>query len=147
MIGDEKQVKDYFSVSFRIFGDNLDPHLITGLLEIEPDIIHEKGDPRTLKAKGGKILHCSSYNYGLWCVKSKLDKHSRIQEHIGGILKLIASKKEILAELSNNGYKMDFFCGYFFAEADQPGISIDYETLQKIGELGINLGIDLYATL
>ena len=141
----ETQYADYFSVSFRIGGDDLDPNIITSLLEIEPDQAHKKGDPKTLKTKKGEIHNYTPYNSGLWCYTSKLDKYSRIQDHIESVLELITPKKEVLSQFRIKGYRMDFFCGHFFAGAPQPGIFIAGDVLKKLGDLGIDLDIDLYA--
>jgi len=139
-----KESSDYFSVSFRIMGDDLDPTIITTLLGIEPDHKHKKGDSNTGKAKSGKIIYYSPYSSGMWAIKSKLDKHSRIQEHIESILEQLVPKKEMLEKLHNDGFEMDFYCGYFFEKTPQPGLWITSDTLKKMGDLGIDLGIDLY---
>ncbi|MDD2359640.1 MAG: hypothetical protein PHE66_04300, partial [Syntrophaceticus schinkii] len=62
------------------------------------------------------------------------------------ILERIESKKDVLVKLTNEGFKMDFYCGYFFSTKDQAGISINNKLLKRIAELGIDLGINLYVT-
>jgi hypothetical protein len=42
MKNQEQKPHDYFSVSFRIIGNNLEPPKITLLLGLEPDIAHKK---------------------------------------------------------------------------------------------------------
>lgn len=146
MKNEEQKYDDYFSVSFRIIGDDLEPDKITLLLGIKPDIAHKKGDSSTGKSKSGKIINYTPFKFGLWCINSKLDKYDRLQDHMLNILERIEPKKDVLVKLANEGFKMDFYCGYFFSTKDQAGISINNELLKRIAELGIDLGINLYVT-
>lgn len=146
MKNQEEEHYDYFSVSFRIMGNNLEPSKITLLLGIEPDIAHKKGESRTGESKSGKIINYAPFNSGLWSIKSKLDKNNRIQNHIVSILERIEPKKEVLLKLTNEGFKMDLYCGYFFSTKDQAGVSLNNEILKRIAELGIDFGISLYVT-
>ncbi|CEO89651.1 MAG TPA: DUF4279 domain-containing protein [Syntrophaceticus sp.] len=146
MKNQEQKPHDYFSVSFRIIGNNLEPPKITLLLGLEPDIAHKKGDSRTGESKSGKIITYAPFNIGIWSINSKLDKNNRLEDHIINILERIESKKDVLVKLTNEGFKMDFYCGYFFSTKDQAGISINNKLLKRIAELGIDLGINLYVT-
>jgi hypothetical protein len=142
----EVQFNNCFSVSLRIMGETVDPSKITLLLGIEPDIEYKKGDSKTKKHKG-KIIQYDNYDSGLWCIKSRLDKHCPLQEHLANIIDHIESKKEMLRKLQNEGFEMDFYCGYFFTVGSQSGIVINKDLLKRIADLGINVGIDLYPTL
>ena len=141
----EQHQRDYCSVSFRIIGNDLEPSKITTLLGIEANISHKKGDPKIGVSKSGKIIKYAPFDTGLWCIESNLDKHSRIQEHLMNLIERIASKKDILIQFGNDGFKMDFYCGYFFSVTNQTGVSLTNEALKRITELGIDLNIDLYA--
>ena len=140
----EEQPHDYFSVSFRIIGDTLEPSKLTKLLGLYPQIAHKKGEPNTGKSKSGKIVNYAPFNTGLWCIDSKLDECSTLQEHLINLIECIEPKKDILAELKNEGFKMDFYCGYFFSAPSQAGISLTNCVLKRITELGIDFGIALY---
>lgn len=146
MKNQEEEHHDYFSVSFRIIGNNLEPSKITLLLGIEPDIAHKKGDSRTGESKSGKIINYAPFNTGLWSINSKLDRDNRLQDHIISVLERVEPKKDVLLKLTNEGFKMDFYCGYFFSTKDQAGISLNNEVLKGIAELGIDFGISLYVT-
>jgi len=141
----KKNFDDYFSVAFRIKGDDLDPSAITASLGIEPDIMWKKGDFRTVTAKSGKIIYCAPHDFGYWCIESKLDKHCRIQEHIESILGRIAPKEDMFSKLQTDGFRMDFFCGYFFSCINTPILFINGDVLKRMGNLGIELRIDLYS--
>lgn len=143
----EEKHYDYFSVSFRIIGDNLNPSKITLLLGLEPDIAHKKGDPRTGESKSGKTIIYAPFNTGLWSINSKwANKDNNLQDHIVNIFERIEPKKDVLVKLTDEGFKMDFYCGYFFSTKDQTGISLNNEILKRIAELGIDLRINLYVT-
>jgi hypothetical protein len=141
----EKQSYESFSVSFRVIGSTLEPSKLTVLFEMDPDIEHKKGDPRTGKAKNGKTKHYTPFDTGLWSIESKLEKHVSIQEHIVNLLERIEPKKDVIEKLRNTGFKMDFYCGYFFSITSQAGISLTNDILKRISELGIDFGVDLYA--
>jgi len=142
----EREHHDYFSVSLRIAGDDLDPSNVTELLEMEPYHAHKKGDPNTGKAKSGKIIHYAPFQTGLWEIRSNLDRHCRLHEHFINLLERLEPHRDKLAELCKDGFELDFFCGHFFADAHQPGYSLSYDILVRIGALGITLNICLYPT-
>ena len=140
----EREHHDYFSVSFRIINNNLDPLKLTELLGIKPDRAHKNGDPNTGIAKSGKIIHYAPFRTGLWSIDSNLDKYCRLHEHFIHLLKRLEPHKDKLVELYKDGFDLDFFCGYFFTNANQPGFALTNEILVKMGALGIKLNICLY---
>ena len=140
----DREYKDYFSVSFRIAGDDLDPSKVTGLLGIEAEHSHKKGDPNTGKAKSGKIIYFSPFRRGLWTIDSTLDRYCRLHEHFIHLLERLEPHKDALAELRKDGFELDFFCGHFFADAHQPGYGLPSDILMRIGILGIDFNICLY---
>ena len=131
-------------VSFRIYGDNLDPSEITNMLYIEPSISHKKNDPNTRVSKKGKLIQFSPYSSGLWSVSSKESQNAILEDHIKSLLILLEPVKDKLTELLNRGYKMDLFCGVFTHDCSQPGFNIDASILRRIGGLNISLGICFY---
>ena len=139
-----EEIQDHFSVSFRIMKAGLEPSKLTTLLGMEPDKSHKKDDPRISKTKSGKVLYHAPFNSGLWCLESKLDKSSKLQEHILDITDRIESKRDLLIKLKDEGFEMDLYCGYFLLGESQPGISLSNSVLKKISELGMDLGIQLY---
>ena len=144
MENSSEQIKDQFSVSFRIMKTSLDPTKLTALLGIEPDKSHRKGDPQISKTKSGKVMYFAPYSSGLWCLNSNLDKCSELQDHILNIVDRIEAKKELLIKLKDEGFEMDLYCGYFLLGECQPGFSLSNSVLEKISELGMDLGIQLY---
>ena len=140
----KEEHRDYFSVSLRIAGDDLDPSKVTELLGMEAEHAHKKGDPNTGKAKSGKIIYFSPFQTGLWTIDSNLDKYCRLHEHLINLLERLEPHKDKLAELRKDGFKLDFFCGHFFHDAHQPGFDLSNDILMRIAVLGIDFGICLY---
>lgn len=135
----------YFVVSFRVMGDLLDPADVTRLLGIDPSREHKKGDENLVVTKKGKTMRFASYKSGLWALESSQDKYSDLEDHLQGFLQLLEPKVIELLKLKYLGFELDFYVSYVFANADQPGICINSDVMKRIGDLGINLGIDLYA--
>lgn len=138
------EYKDYFWVSFRIIHDDLEPSQITKSIGIEPDNAHRKGDSNTSVTKKGKVMQFAPYPFGLWLIKSCLDEHNRLQDHLESLLDLVEPKKNILASLKNEGYELELSIGYNFMEESQPRVYLTNGVLKRIGDLGIDLCIDLY---
>ena len=140
----EQEHKDYFSIGFRISGDDLDPSTVTKLLKMEPNLAHKKGDPNTGKAKSGKIIYYSPFRTGLWGINSNLDKHCRLHEHFINLLERLEPHKINLIEFNKKGFKMSFFCGHFFSDEHQPGYGLHNDILMRMGALMIDLEMCLY---
>jgi len=124
--------------------DDLDPIAITETLGIFPDKTHRKGDANTSISKKGKVIHYSPYRTGVWIINSQEEEHTILEQHLKTLLSTLYPLKDQLIELSNRGYRMDMFCGAFISEVHQPGFDISSDTLLKLGELNIDLGVCIY---
>jgi len=133
-----------YAVGFRISDDKLDPSEITGMLKVNPDKAHRKGDPNTSTSKKGKAIYYSPFSTGLWSINSHEKEHEVLDHQIKSLLLILYPLKDKLAELISMGYTMDMFCGVFLHGANQPGFDISSDTLLKLGELNIDLGVCLY---
>jgi len=133
-----------YKASFRIGDDKLDPPEISEMLGIIPDEAHRKGDPNTKVSKKGKLIEFAPFSTGLWSIKSKVGEHEDLEHHIQSLISQLYPLKDKLVELSNRGYKMDMFCGAFTEAFGQAGFGISSDTLLKLGELNIELGVCIY---
>jgi len=133
-----------YKVSFRIGDDNLNPAELTEILKINPDKAHRKGDPHTSTSKKGKIIHYSPFRTGVWILNSREDEYVTLEQHLKSLLTLLYPLKDLLAEFTCRGYKMDIFCGAFVREVHQPGFDISSDMLTQLGELNISLGVCIY---
>jgi|LSQX01.3.fsa_nt_gb hypothetical protein len=134
--------QEYFKVTFRIMGDELEPSKISILLGISPHQSHKKGEPNTSKTKKGKIVSYSPFNSGLWLINSNLPESSCLEDHINSILTCLEPVKDKLKQLSYDGYKMDIYCGYFTGE--QAGFNLNNLVLQRMANLNVDFGINIY---
>jgi hypothetical protein len=125
------------AASLRIFGDDLDPEEVTRLLGKKPGRAQRKGEIVRL----GSGEHVS--RTGAWSLKADDrtpgDLDLQISELLAGTTDDLAAWRD-LAER----YRVDAFCGFFMKDANE-GISISPLTLQRLGERGIALGLDIYA--
>jgi len=132
------------NVCFRIVADELDPLEITAMLGITPSKAHRRGDPNTSITKKGKVIEFSPFSTGVWLVYSDAEEHADLDYHLKSLLSLLYPLKVKLIELSQRGYSMDVFCGVFTHEAPQPGFDISSDSLRRLGELNISIGMCIY---
>jgi hypothetical protein len=122
------------AVSLRFFGDDLNPDEVTQLLGKEPDKAERRGDVRS---RGYTVRR------GMWSVRAgdctPGDLDGQIAELLAGMTNDLAVWQR-LASL----YQADIFCGLFLEQKNQ-GISVSPQTLQLLGERGIEFGLDIYA--
>lgn len=144
MKNSKSEHRDYSLASFRIMSDELEPTEITALLEIEPDVAHKKGDQDCVMSKKGTVRYRAPYRSGLWAIRSRLDKFCRLHDHVANLLNCIELKRDALAKLKDRGFKLDIYIGHNFMDEAQPGMSLASDTLKRMGDLGIDLNIDLY---
>jgi hypothetical protein len=127
-----------YRASFRIMGDNLDPVEITELLGIQPSHSHKKGD-----SKKGTVIEFPPYPSGLWSIDSSaIPKTKELEEHLSYLLNILEPLKQQIEMLKKEGFKMDFFCGYF-SEIDS-GIMLSSNVLKRLGELEVDLDVDIW---
>ena len=80
----------------------------------------------------------------MWSIESKQPENDSLDNHIRSLLLLLFPFREKIIELSKNGYKMDMFCGVFSQSCHQPGFDLSSDTLKKLGEMNISLGVCFY---
>lgn len=129
-------------VSFRIFGEDLDPDAVTNVLGIRPDSAVRKGEERDLKV-GSRVIHLRPARQGMWSISSKLPPDNPLEEHLQGLLALLEPKAEVIRGLAESGCSVDFFCGLFLRDYND-GVTLPPELLSGIAALGAELGLDIY---
>jgi hypothetical protein len=125
------------AASLRVIGDDLDPEEVTRLLGKKPDRARRRGEATQFEARE------SVARTGSWSVKTNSREPGDLDQQIG---ELLAGTTEDLATWRRvaDSYRVDAFCGFFMKEGNE-GITISPETLQKLGERGIALDLDIYA--
>lgn len=140
----QDNLREVFDASFRIIGNKLDPDEITSLLGIKPDYSHKKGQPNNRRSKSGKIILGPPHKTGIWSINSDLDETSSLEEHLEFLLGTITPFGEKIRQLSDEGYRVDFYCGFFQKPGAQGGFNVAPDVLQRMGEIGINLAVSTF---
>jgi hypothetical protein len=136
---DERSV--IIKASFRVMGANLEPDEVSTLLAITPDQSHRRGDPRSNKA--GYPTY-SPYSEGIWLFKST-PAVSDADSHLADIVKRLVGKEKVISDLQARGFRIDILVGLIGIEGNY-GYTISSTTVRQIGQLGLPVGFDLYAT-
>jgi len=74
--------------------------------------------------------------------KSGLNRSSPIQDHVDALLSFVDSNADSLLSLKDK-WSFDFFCG-FSSGAGQGGFGISFSSLSRMGQLKIDLILELY---
>ena len=88
-------------ITFRIFAPGLDPEEITRNLEVNPDHQHYQGE----RSKPER----AAYKHGMWSLKSKIDPHLSLEEHLQSIIETVDAKRAYIKVLSETT-TVDFYC-------------------------------------
>lgn len=139
-----KELTEAFDASFRIIGDKLDTDYITSLLGIKPDYSHMKGQPNNRTGKGGKVIVGPPHKTGIWSINSELPETSSLEEHLTFLLETLEPMGDKVRELANDGYRVDFYCGFFVKHGAQGGFDISPEILERMGKMRINLAVSSF---
>jgi hypothetical protein len=122
-------------VDFRIYGAELDPARVTDLLNLMPDHVHTKGsypqnDPNH-----------PPYKHGMWSLRSSLEQHEPLAEHVRDLLYVLEPKREPLLKLREEN-QFDFFCSTYWLNSAY----LDPHLLQRVGNIRATLGIAVHPT-
>ena len=138
------QQESYCRASLRIAGDGLDPDEITQRLHIVPELAHKKGDVNSTISKNGKLIRYADFRTGLWVVRSEIDEHRGIEEHIANIFDRLEPRRQEFLEICEQGCKADIFCGFFFPTSKLWGILLSNDIVRRSASFGVEIGIELY---
>ena len=130
-------MKEHYDVSFQIFGTNMNPDFISGMMVLVPDEISAPGD--VVGVHEGK--ECTT-DIGSWSIVMSSEE-KQTEEQIEELLEILHPRKKILEELKNQGWKVRFFCG-IFSEDGMSGASLSSKMLEEVGGLGIDIDIACY---
>jgi len=121
----------------RVIGDDLDPDEVTRLLGKTPDLARRKGE---VTGAGGRERIART---GAWLVNTDSSAPGDLDRQVGQLLAGTTDDVAVWWRVADR-YRVDVFCGHFMKEANE-GMTISPQTLQKLGERGIELALDLYA--
>jgi hypothetical protein len=124
-------------LSFRVYGDDLDPEKISGFLDAEPEHAHRKGEKRPNPKYG-------PYSGGLWRYTTSPQRSATLEQHLDWMLDWLEARRGEIAELRSQGFRVDLFAGLFFTGGSPPAIVLRPEQMQRIGGLGLALDLNIY---
>jgi hypothetical protein len=127
---------DSCSVCLRVFGDDLDPDVVSALLGAKPTSECRKGDIHRGKRydqieKQGKWLLALDHVPGV-----------PLDDLINRLLDRVTNELAVWRELDER-FRVDLFCGLQL-ELWNRGLVRSPGTLQRVAERGLKLGLDIY---
>lgn len=125
------------TATLRISGNNLDPENITNTLGGFPTLSRRKGD--VIRSKNG---HERIAAFGQWHISVPKMEPGNLDFQVNEILDGLSSNIDDWILVANN-YKVDMFCGLFMGQ-EMEGITLEPDTLYKLGQRRITLDLDIY---
>jgi hypothetical protein len=125
--------------SFRVMGSDLSPEVISGLLGLNPDYSHRRGDPRI----GKQGRQYADYAEGLWAIESCAGIGAPIGEHIAALLGKLSGRKEAIEQLKLAQLRFDILIGVLGIDGNY-GFSLSDIAIGQMADLGVTLEFDLY---
>jgi hypothetical protein len=125
---------DGCSASLRLFGDDLDPDVVTELLGAAPTTACRKSDVTRLTTR--------TERQGKWLLSIDHQVGMTLEAVINELLDRVTGDLMVWAELTRQ-FKVDLFCGLHIKEWNRD-LSFSPETLRRVAERGLELGLDIY---
>ncbi len=125
-------------VTFRIFGENLNPSEITTALKCEPHKIARRGEARVIRGQPSSYIEPLSS----WRVSASDRTPEDIPSQVQEILGMLNPDPAVWADLSSR-YQMDMFCGVFISSTND-GLEFSPALLAELSSRGIGLNFDIY---
>ena len=123
--------------TLRIMGDDLVPGEISDLLGCEASRQQTTGE-ELVAPKSGRTRVARS---GMWRLFAKKREPEDLDGQVSELLGKLTDDLAVWADLSAR-FKIDLFVGLFMNVTNE-GCSVSAETLRKLGERGIELGLDI----
>jgi hypothetical protein len=127
---------DSCSVSLRVFGENLDPDSVSGILGAVPTAACRRGDVTRSK------VYDRVEKQGKWLLTVDRIRGVLLDALINQLLDRLTDDLAGWRELTDQ-YKVDLFCGLQM-ELWNRGLGLSPRTLLRVGERGLELGLDIY---
>ena len=134
---DERRSHEY-TATLRVFSKRLK------LVELEaqlgkPTEGHEIGDPVSRQRPDG-----SRHQQAYWGLKSSIERTVRLDEHIDELLAFAEGHRDALDSVRAS-CSIDIFCGVFTGETGQGGFTFEPAISQRLGDLQLPVGFDVYS--
>jgi hypothetical protein len=123
-------------VSLRIFGDDLIPETISGLLQCKATEAVKKNDLTGYSQKR------DTARTGSWHFNIDENDPSTLEQKIEKLLIQMTENPAIWKRLTTD-FKVDIFCGLFLEEFNE-GFNLSPEVLKKLSDRNLEIGFDIY---
>ena len=122
------------NATLRVQGANLKPAEFTLLVGVEPSHAHARGDVVSPRVKRVR-------KEGMWMLDSQALPAAHPEEHIADLLGRLPQRELWLRAVQ--GSRVDLVCSLTVA-SDHEAFSVSAQTLARLGELGIELGFEIW---
>ena len=129
---------NHTKASLRIWGDNLVPDEISELLGTTPSASERKGE--TFEGKNSRVKHAAKT--GGWRLDAGSTHDGNLDAQINALFAQLPSDVTLWRDLAAR-YRIDVFCGVFMGSGND-GLELNSATMQRLGERGASLGLDIY---
>jgi hypothetical protein len=128
-----------FSVSLRFFSLIITPSEISEHLGLKPKWAHEKGAPRTTP-KGVILGGVYDRSYCSFSLIRQGDEE--LHEMLSRVADEFFQKKDFFHQVRESNGRSELFIGWY--SSGNTGDCFNHVLLSKLGELGIDLALDVY---
>ena len=123
--------------SLRIFGDDLQPEVVSRILGCTPTKTWPKGHIQICKS-GREVAKRT----GGWLLHASDAEPENLDGQVAELLAKLTSDIAIWTEVGQR-FEVDLFVGWFM-ESSNEGVSISSKTMFALAERGIELSLDIY---
>jgi hypothetical protein len=127
---------DSCSATLRLFGDDLDPDVVTAALGATPTTACRKGDITRMR------VTTRVEGQGKWLLTIDHWAGAAMEAVINELLDRLTGDLSVWADLTRR-FKADLFCGLHMNDWNR-GLSFCPETLRRVAERGLVLRLDVY---
>lgn len=128
-----------YSVSLRIRTKTIDPFFIAEQLELTPKWINKIGEPRTTP-KGLPLGGTYEISYCSFPLPRQDDEE--LHELLNRVVDSLTKHVALFNEICSSGGNVEFFIGW--NSTGNTGDTFRHNLLKKLGELQIDLALDVY---
>jgi len=129
-----------YRVSLRLQGDELDPHAVSELLDLEAETIGVKGAPRL--GKNGRTY--APFKTNFWVSSREFGPALDFDDQVQALFATLGDRVRVLKDLcAREGIEGELFCG-FFSAGRCTGDVISPKTIQLIADAELALNLHLY---
>jgi hypothetical protein len=131
---------DRIRAYIRIWGDDLEPEVISAALELTPTRANRRGDQRFTPRMAAPFVHRTGY----WSCESTIPDDASPDDHLRHLLNLVEGKSATIRSLVSTDHHVAFSCSLFLHTWNR-GLELSPDTLGRIAALGATLEFDIYA--